>query len=142
MFCLGYAQQQQEEMEEMEIQKGLVNKRAPPGLPGGFDAAKVLKTEVDNLKLVLSGRGRRFYVDGAEKNLLGNRGMRIQRRREVNAIYSTVVVVRMYHLVYLPQDKSREINRVSKNRPCRAPFSSNVFLFPSSAGLTSLQLLN
>eukprot|EP00956_Cyclotella_meneghiniana_P015591 scaffold23959_cov59-Cyclotella_meneghiniana.AAC.13 len=71
-FRLAMGDPQQEEMEGMEIQKGLGNEHAPPGPPGGFDAAKVLKAEADNLEL-LSGRGRRFHVDEAEKNLLGKR---------------------------------------------------------------------
>ena len=71
-FRLAMGDPQQEEMEGIEIQKGLGNEHAPPGPPGGFDAAKVLKAEADNLEL-LSGRGRRFHVDEAEKNLLGKR---------------------------------------------------------------------
>jgi hypothetical protein len=70
-FRLAMGDPLQEEMEGIEIQKGMGYEHAA-GPPGGFDASKVLKAEADNLEL-LTGRGRRFHVDEAEKNLLGKR---------------------------------------------------------------------
>ena len=58
----------QEEVEGMEIQKGM-GYEYPSGRQG-FEAPKALKGEADNLEL-MGGRGRKFHVDEAERGLLG-----------------------------------------------------------------------
>lgn len=77
-FRLAMGDPVQEEMEGIEIQRGM-GYEYPSGPPGGFDAPKALKNEADNLEL-LTGRGRRFYVDEAERNLLGKRYPKKKRR--------------------------------------------------------------
>jgi hypothetical protein len=73
-FRLAMGDPLQEEVEGNEIQKQLGRDYNGAGGPPGaqFDAAKVLRTEADNLELI-NVRSRRFKIDDAEKNLLGKR---------------------------------------------------------------------
>jgi hypothetical protein len=84
-FRLAMGDARQEEMEGVEIQKGLGLEYSAGGGPPGsnFDGVKVLKGEADNLEL-MGCRGRRFCVDEAERNLLGkSRYPKKSRRRGV-----------------------------------------------------------
>ncbi len=70
-FRLAMKDPLQEEVEGNDIQRELVRDYgSPPGAQ--FDAAKVLRTEADNLELI-NVRSRRFKVDDGEKNLPGKR---------------------------------------------------------------------
>lgn len=73
-FRLAMGDPLQEEVEGNEIQKKLGRDYNVGGGPPGaqFDAAKILRTEADNLELI-NVRSRRFKIDEAEKNLLGKR---------------------------------------------------------------------
>ncbi len=76
-FRLAMGDPLQEEVEGMEIQKGL-GYEYPSG-PQGFEAPKALKGEADNLEL-MGSRGRKFHVDEAERGLLGKRWPKKKRR--------------------------------------------------------------
>lgn len=81
-FRLAMGDLNQEEVEGIEVQKGL-GVEYPTGPPGGFDAVKVLKVEADNLEL-MGCKGRKFCVDEAERGLLGKRYPKKSKRRGVN----------------------------------------------------------
>lgn len=72
-FRLAMGDPLQEEMEGNEIQKEMGKDYGGGGPPGGqFDGPKILRAEADNLELI-NMRSRRYKVDEAEKDLLGNR---------------------------------------------------------------------
>ncbi|KAL3788377.1 hypothetical protein HJC23_009183 [Cyclotella cryptica] len=79
-FRLAMGDPLQEELEGIEIQKEMGCDYGAGPQPVGFDAPKVLKAEADNLEL-LTGRGRRFHVDEAERNLLGKRYPKKSKKR-------------------------------------------------------------